>query len=71
MNEKNFSGKLAAGMRRAKQPGATEAAVPVVPSTSSVPPPPPPTAARQSGESLPARTAGPWADLHPKRVWPD
>lgn len=71
MNEKNFSGKLAAGMRRAKQPGATEAAVPGAPTTSSVTPPAPPAAPRRNDEPSPTRSAGPWADLHPMRVWPD
>ena len=70
MIEKDFAGKLAAGMRRAKQPSTAETSVPAA-TTSSATVAAQPVTARRAGESLSVSTEDPWANLHPKRIWPD
>lgn len=68
MIDNDFTAKLAAGMRRAKQPGQVEASVP--PAT----PAPVVTTTQASRPNIAASSAGskgPWKDLHPKRIWPD
>lgn len=70
MSEKDFSGKLAAGMRRAKQPGAAEPTAPAAPNKSSTTAGAQNVTPRQTGEAASAGSENRRA-LHPKRVWPD
>lgn len=67
MIDKDFTSKLAAGMRRAKQPAETEASVPAaaVTTTTQASPARPPAAASSTNPG------DPWKDLHPQRIWPD
>lgn len=82
MSKNPLSEKLAKGVRQARQPQSGETApaprkpepvlsspppkaAPAAPAVSSPPPAPKrQEAPRRNGE-------GPWADLHPRRVWPD
>lgn len=71
MTDKDFSAKLAAGMRRAKQPGQTESNMtPAAASMTPIPESKPVTAATDRAAPT-ANPEGPWKDLHPKRIWPD
>jgi hypothetical protein len=72
MTEKDFAGKLAASLRRARQsaPAAPAADAPLaagspsrVVSRARF--------ARQSDQSPPASLDRPWDNLHPERIWPD
>jgi hypothetical protein len=66
MTKKDLAGKLAQGVRRAKQPSSVPAAVtpnPVTPGAAG--------AARQAGQSPRACLDRPWENLHPERIWPD
>lgn len=72
MSEKDFAGKLAAGMRRAKQPPSLQpdAAAPAAftpggkdAATMRV--------ARQADLVPPVSPDDPWDNLHPERIWPD
>lgn len=67
MTDKDFASKLAAGMRRAKEPAAMEASVP------AAAPAPAPVARPAAQPSRPAATGhgNPWTNLHPTRIWPD
>ena len=67
MTDKDFASKLAAGMRRAKEPAAMEASVP------AAAPAPVPVARPAAQPSRPAKTGhdNPWTNLHPTRIWPD
>lgn len=67
MTDKDFSAKLAAGMRRAKQPGQTETNM--TPAAASMTPIPEPAAVDRATPA--ANPESPWKDLHPKRIWPD
>lgn len=70
MTDKDFTSKLAAGMRRAKQPAQAESSVPPTatpPSAASTKT----SAARPTTAASSANREGPWKDLHPKRIWPD
>lgn len=68
MSEKDFAGKLAAGLRRARQPapGAQASSAP-----AAAPATPASRVARQSDQSPPASLDRPWDNLHPARIWPD
>lgn len=84
MSKNPLSEKLAKGVRQARQPQSGETA-PVSqkpqPVLSSPPPkvapaapaysPPPPAPAPKPQASASRKAEGPWADLHPRRVWPD
>lgn len=67
MTDKDFTSKLAAGMRRAKQPGTIETSVPPAPAVT--------TTQASTAQSFTAASSthpeGPWKDLHPIRIWPD
>lgn len=72
MSGKNFAGKLAAGMRRAKQPPSLQpdttaeaAATPAGKGTAT------PRVARQADRSPSVISDNPWDNLHPERIWPD
>jgi hypothetical protein len=69
MSEKDFAGKLAAGMRRARQSPTPDATAPAdaVHGGASVKA----RCARQSDQSPPPSLDQPWRDLHPERIWPD
>lgn len=70
MSDKDFTSKLAAGMRRAKQPGTTEASVTPAAMTPAAAIPQESTA-RPSAATPSASPQDPWKELHPKRIWPD
>ena len=72
MSKKDFTGKLAAGMRRAKQPPSLQpdATTPVATTpgskgtvTTRV--------AHEADRSPPVNPDDPWENLHPERIWPD
>lgn len=71
MTDKDFASKLAASMRRAKEPSATPASVPATVTTSVPVTPPPPRHARPSSQAAGTRLDNPWTNLHPTRIWPD
>lgn len=66
MINKDFASKLAAGMRRAKEPAAAV-------SVPAAAPAPAPVARPVAQPSRPATKGhdNPWSDLHPTRIWPD
>lgn len=67
MTKKDFAGKLAAGMRRARQsPSPAPAAI--TPANAA---PGAPRFARQADQSPRASLDCPWDNLHPERIWPD
>lgn len=68
MSEKDFAGKLAAGMRRAKQSPTPRATAPA--DAAHVGASVKACRARQSDQS-PVPSPDPWRDLHPERIWPD
>lgn len=74
MSENDFTGKLAAGLRRTRQssPPASNAGTPLSHASA--------TGdrgasgaryARQGDQSPPASLDSPWDNLHPERIWPD
>lgn len=72
MSKKDFTGKLAAGMRRVKQPPLPQpdattpaAATPGSKSTTTT------RVARQADRPPPVNSDDPWENLHPERIWPD
>lgn len=69
MSGKDLADKLAAGLRRARQSPAPDAAAPAeaVHGSASVKA----RYARQSDQSPPPGLDRPWDDLHPERIWPD
>lgn len=67
MIDKDFTSKLAAGMRRAKQPAEAEASVPAAAVTTTTQA----SAARPPAAVSSASPGDPWKDLHPQRIWPD
>lgn len=74
MSGKDFASKLAAGMRRAKDPTATTATAPAAPTPAPVATPP--VSTRAASPLAPVRsgaspTDNPWTNLHPTRIWPD
>lgn len=73
MSENDLAGKLAAGLRRARQtlPDAAPATTPTPVARTVHPAPPPPRFAQQGDQSPPASLDQPWVNLHPERVWPD
>ena len=72
MTDKDFSAKLAAGMRRAKQPVQAESNVSPAASAASMAPNQTSTALPAAATASPsANPESPWRDLHPKRIWPD
>jgi hypothetical protein len=68
MSEKDFSGKLSASMRRARQ-SATALEAPTAP--DAAPAAPLSRYARQDDQAPPASLDRPWDNLHPARIWPD
>lgn len=74
MTDKDMAGKLAAGMRRAKQTATIIAAEPVAKAASNKTAAASyvaPTRPAQAKVTPPSRADGPWNNLHPARVWPD
>lgn len=73
MTDKDFAGKLAAGMRRAKQSAAKVAAPTTNPASSSTATRNDPAPVRVTPVNVlpPTRSDSRSDKLHPARVWPD
>lgn len=67
MTDKDFTSKLTAGVRRAKQPGSIETSVPPAPAVTTTQA----STAQSSAAASSTHPEDPWKDLHPKRIWPD